>query len=358
MGLVFFRIFRTKTFHPNSRIHGFGLHLSTRLSIGIAGYNAAADAALAAPAWRSAVQVLQAAARQGLEGSLVTLGTAMKAEGVLADFGWWMILCPWSLLTLTFWEITYLSKYCRCHVPWALESMEPCASSLLFVSVYQLSLPMATGWPPPIQGMGGTWSHLLWTMEDMLHRSLTPGIRHSNEAVKSCGGDSWHISLCVLEWTTMRMVEVTEFTSSLLVNQLKQKLGLDFGEIVLEIQEPFEAPHKTWQGFCFPKKSGHLTTRDLGSVTWFYGQVRNWTLAVQLFGDLERQRLEHDTVSVNSVLNAASQQRRYSKNLLEQLTFLLCFRLKTFVFFFRFPILALINKGFTSYREILGLLWR
>ena len=90
----------------------------------------------------------------------------------------------------------------------------------------------------PIQGMGGTWSHLLWTMEDMLHRSLTPSIRHSNEAVKSCGADSWHISLCVLEWTTMRMVEVTEFTSSLLVNQLKQKLGLDFGEIVLEIQEP------------------------------------------------------------------------------------------------------------------------
>lgn len=72
-------------------------------------------------------------------------------------------------------------------------------------------------------------------MEDMLQRSLAPGIRHSNEAVKSCGADSWHISLCVLEWTTMRMVEVTEFTSSLLVNQLKQRLGLDFGEIVQEI---------------------------------------------------------------------------------------------------------------------------
>lgn len=69
--------------------------------------------------------------------------------------------------------------------------------------------------------------------------------------------------------------------------------------------------------------------------------MRNWTLAVQLFGDLERQRLEHDTVSVNSVLNAASQQRRYSKNLLEQLTFLLCLRL--FGHFFRFPIVALLN---------------
>lgn len=69
--------------------------------------------------------------------------------------------------------------------------------------------------------------------------------------------------------------------------------------------------------------------------------MRNWTLAVQLFGDLERQRLEHDTVSVNSVLNAASQQRRYSKNLLEQLTCLLCLRL--FGHFFRFPIVALLN---------------
>lgn len=57
---------------------------STRLGIGIAGYNAAADAALAAPAWRPAVQVLQAAVRQGVEGSLVTLGTAMKAQGALA----------------------------------------------------------------------------------------------------------------------------------------------------------------------------------------------------------------------------------------------------------------------------------
>jgi len=57
---------------------------SARLGIGIAGYNAAADAALAAPAWRPAVQVLQAAVRQGVEGSLVTLGTAMKAQGALA----------------------------------------------------------------------------------------------------------------------------------------------------------------------------------------------------------------------------------------------------------------------------------
>ena len=39
-------------------------------------------------------------------------------------------------------------------------------------------------------------------------------------------------------------------------------------------------------------------------------QPRTWTLAVQVFGDLERQGLQHDTVSVNSVLQAASQERR------------------------------------------------
>ena len=133
--------------------------------------------------------------------------------------------------------------------------------------------------------MGGTWSHLLWTMEDMLHGSLAPGIRHSNEAVKSCGADSWHISLCVLEWTTMRMVEVTEFTSSLLVNQLKRRLGLDFGEIDAGhmsyctrlgpctisncegITGHLKPCRKHGKDFCFPKEYCNLTTRDLGSVS-------------------------------------------------------------------------------------------
>ena len=43
-------------------------------------------------------------------------------------------------------------------------------------------------------------------------------------------------------------------------------------------------------------------------------------MAVQLFGDLERQGLQHDTVSVNSVLQAASQERRYSRSLVQQLS--------------------------------------
>ena len=153
-----------------------------------------------------------------------------------ATSGWYPMISCWSLLTfLTFWEIYNLIT-CLCIAgPWSC--MYPfkvcytytCTYIYTWFYMYQLSLPMSTLWQPPVQGMGGTWSHLLWTMADMLHRSLAPGIRHSNEAVKSCGADSWHISLCVLEWTTMRMVEVTEFTSSLLVNQLKQRLGLDFG---------------------------------------------------------------------------------------------------------------------------------
>ena len=106
-GLGIFQIFSFQ-----KPIHGFlGCILSTRLGIGIAGYNAAAAAALAAPAWRPAVQVLQAAVRQGVEGSLVTLGTAMKAQGALA---WDVWLIPndfhgpepepcWFFLTV--WEI-------------------------------------------------------------------------------------------------------------------------------------------------------------------------------------------------------------------------------------------------------------
>ena len=108
--------------------------------------------------------------------------------------------------------------------------------------------------------------------------------------------------------------------------------------------------------FVFPKNTATLLLGTSGPypVPWshtVYGQVRNWTLAVQLFGDLERQRLEHDTVSVNSVLNAASQQRRYSKNLLEQLTFLLCLRL--FLAFFLFSHCCT-SQRFTSHREFLG----
>lgn len=82
---------------------------STRLSIGIAGYNAAADAALAAPAWRPAVQVLQAAVRQGVEGSLVTLGTAMKAQGALA---WDVWLIPNDFMSWT-WTLLIFFDFLR-----------------------------------------------------------------------------------------------------------------------------------------------------------------------------------------------------------------------------------------------------
>ncbi|CAK9066516.1 unnamed protein product [Durusdinium trenchii] len=48
---------------------------------------------------------------------------------------------------------------------------------------------------------------------------------------------------------------------------------------------------------------------------------QQWPLAIHLFHDLAHQRLQHDTVSVNAALVAANQERRYSKNFVnEQLT--------------------------------------
>eukprot|EP00435_Cladocopium_sp_Y103_P010871 s3358_g2.t2 len=112
---------------------------------------------------------------------------------------------------------------------------------------------------------GGTWPQVLWQLEAMQHCGLEHGIRHSNEVMRSLGTWSW--SLSILERAMAKNLGPSEFTSSLLL--------------------------------------------------WV--EPRSWTLAVHVFGDLERQGLQHDTVSINSVLQAASAERRYSKNLVQQL---------------------------------------
>lgn len=114
----------------------------------------------------------------------------------------------------------------------------------------------------------GTWPQVLWQLDAMEHDALEPTIRHSNEAMEAmrCGA-TWSWALSILERAMAKHLAPSEFTSSLLLNQLRQ----------------------------------------------------TWTLAVQVFGDLERQGLQHDTVSVNSVLQAASQERRYSRSLVQQL---------------------------------------
>ena len=229
----------SKPFQPSLRIHQ-AQHRHRRLQRG--GRRGAGSTGLAAG---SAGAAGRGTARiGGVVGDAGNSHESSRCLGMrrLADTQWFHVL---NLnLADFFWlsekYITQLPVYAL-PVPWSC--MYPFKRYVIHIHIYihmisYVSAQLTDGycsWQPPVQGMGGTWSHLLWTMEDMLQRSLAPGIRHSNEAVKSCGADSWHISLCVLEWTTMRMVEVTEFTSSLLVNQLKQRLGLDFGEIVQEI---------------------------------------------------------------------------------------------------------------------------
>ena len=75
-----------------------------------------------------------------------------------------------------------------------------------------------------------------------------------------------------------------------------------------------------WNHVGFPMFSTSSEGTQGTEGEWFAPALgpRTWTLAVQVFGDLERQGLQHDTVSVNSVL-AASQERRYSRSLVQQL---------------------------------------
>ena len=63
----------------------------------------------------------------------------------------------------------------------------------------------------------------------MEHDALEPSIRHSNEAMeamRSCGSwRGWCWSLSILERAMAKDLAPSEFTSSVLLNQLRQKLG-------------------------------------------------------------------------------------------------------------------------------------
>ncbi|CAK9025764.1 Pentatricopeptide repeat-containing protein, partial [Durusdinium trenchii] len=114
-----------------------------------------------------------------------------------------------------------------------------------------------------------SWWRVLRKMQQMLEKGMSLEIRHANELIRSCKGETWPKVLSALQMSLERGAEPTEFTSSLVLAKLKQQ----------------------------------------------------WPLAIHLFHDLAHQRLQHDTVSVNAALVAANQERRYSKNFVnEQLT--------------------------------------
>lgn len=64
-------------------------------------------------------------------------------------------------------------------------------------------------------------------MDAMEQDALEPTIRHSNEAMGAMEtGAAWGWSLSILERAMAKNLAPSEFTSSLLLNQLRPKLGL------------------------------------------------------------------------------------------------------------------------------------
>lgn len=61
------------------------------------------------------------------------------------------------------------------------------------------------------------WPDVLWQLDVQGEH----GIRHSNEVLRSLHKAPWSLSLCILEDAMKRDLEPTEFTSSLLMNQLR-----------------------------------------------------------------------------------------------------------------------------------------
>ena len=98
-------------------------------------------------------------------------------------------------------------------------------------------------------GSGSTWPHVLWQLEAMEHSALEPTIRHSNEAMEAmrsgAASAAWSRSLSILERAMAKHLAPSEFTSSLLLNQLRQRLGheVKFGQV----------SNVPWEFFqCFP----------------------------------------------------------------------------------------------------------